>query len=52
MKKIIHFLFGDTFERRYWRGRIEGWKACESMVMKRAREEGYDLKKVWEDLLQ
>lgn len=35
----------------YWRGRQEGWKACEHMVMDRAKGNSkYD--HIWEDLIQ
>lgn len=35
----------------YWKGRLDGWSACEKMVTDRAREIGYS-EAVWEDLLQ
>lgn len=36
----------------YWNGRYEGFAACEDMVMRRAKEHGYDVEKVGYDLLQ
>jgi hypothetical protein len=34
----------------YWRGRGDGWRACEDMVIERAKEKNYG--EAWIDLLQ
>jgi hypothetical protein len=50
---LILFKYSRKANKEYWRGRLEGWKACEDMVLKRAEEdENYNRKDVWEDLLQ
>jgi hypothetical protein len=41
-----------TEEKSYWKGRLDGWCACENMVIKRIRECGYDLDKLYPDILQ
>ena len=39
--------------RSYWKGRMEGWQACEGMVLDRAKEHAsYDERNVWKDLVQ
>jgi hypothetical protein len=38
--------------KRYWQGRDEGWRACEGMILSRAKREGYDVDKLYKDLLQ
>ena len=52
---IICYLIGRSIKQdnEYWRGRGEGWKACEDMVMERAEElPQYDHEKLWVDLVQ
>ena len=50
---VIHVLVFYFWKNKvYWRGRLEGWKACENMVIKRARENGYDEEKFWKDCVQ
>lgn len=39
-------------ENTYWQGRIDGWMACEDMVLQRAKEHPNYTEKVWEDLVQ
>lgn len=50
LKDLLFLLFPKL--DRYWIGKQDGWFACEKMVMDRAKDKGYDTKKIWEDLLQ
>lgn len=36
----------------YWKGRYAGHKVTEDLAMRRAKENGYDVKKFWADILQ
>jgi len=38
--------------RKYWKGRLEGWQACENMAINRAKEHGYDMDKFLTEILQ
>jgi len=38
--------------RQYWKGRGDGWRACENMAMKRAKEHGYDMDTFLSEILQ
>jgi len=54
---VIGFLIGlgtnhYKIKAAYWQGRGSGWKDCEDMVMKRAKEIGYKPAVIWEDLLK
>jgi len=40
-------------DKLYWKGRGEGWQACENMVIDRAKENPkYNKTQIWEDLIE
>lgn len=53
---ILIFVFlrqKDKLDDSYWRGRLDGWQACESSVLKSAAEHpDYIEEKVLRDLIQ
>ena len=45
--KIGNFLFPWL----YWKGRLDGWRACEDMILERAAK--FDkYKNIWSELIQ
>ena len=52
MKTFFRWIFLTKHE--YWKGRSDGWYACEGMVLRRAMESGKfaSEKEAWEALLQ
>jgi len=52
---LVAYLVGRAHGRAngFWEGRLSGWKACEEMVMDRARKNPkYNDSELWEDLIQ
>jgi len=51
---IIAFIFIIATNKRssYWKGRSDGWGACENMVIERARKHGYDTDELLSNILQ
>jgi len=40
------------YVKGYWKGRGEGWHACEDMAIERAEKHGYNKNKFLSDILQ
>ena len=40
-----------AYSRGYWKGRGEGWRACEDMILERAEKLGKQ-DEVWKELVQ
>jgi len=51
-RRAFDWLFPESYNNSYWKGRRDGWFALEQMVLERAEEKGYDVQKLWEDLIQ
>jgi hypothetical protein len=51
---LDHLFPTRLYSRAYWKGRGEGWGACESMVLTRAETlGGREYKdKIWKELVQ
>jgi hypothetical protein len=53
MVLISASLIKTRSNKAYWRGRGDGWRACEDMVLDRAeKNENYSRQAVWEELIQ
>lgn len=50
---VIGVIANRSAKSFYWKGRLEGWKACEDMVMGRVKKSSkYNYDEIWKDLIQ